>query len=144
MVRNKHILGFDYGKSRIGIAVGNPITCTARPLMTLHSGKSGIPWLRIDECIKQWGPHLLIVGLPLAPGGEETEMAREARKFGARLAAQNSIDVAYVNEYLSSRAADRIIAEGADKGKKIRQRHRSMRDSIAAALILDTYFSDNT
>ena len=50
----------------------------------------------------------------------------------------------YVNEYLTSRAADRIIAEEAGEGKRIRQKHRSMRDSIAAALILDTYFSDNT
>ena len=60
------LLGFDYGEQRIGVAVGQTLTGTARPLVTLHTVKQRPDWDRIGALISEWKPEALVVGLPLS------------------------------------------------------------------------------
>jgi putative Holliday junction resolvase len=143
MNSNTRILGFDYGSKRIGIATGNTITATSQPLVTVVSTGSGPDWQEINKIINQWKPGLLVVGLPLSMDGRETDISRKARKFGASLSGRFNLDVVYVDERLTSTEADRIIKNMTPEGKKISKKHISMRDNLAAQLILETYFEDN-
>ena len=62
-------LGFDFGYKRIGVAVGQRLTCTASPLPTLQANE-GVPrWALITALIKQWRPDALIVGYPTRADG---------------------------------------------------------------------------
>ena len=70
-------LAFDYGEKRIGTAVGDDLTRTARPLPTLPTGD----WTAITRLIADWRPAALIVGLPLLEDGGEQAITVSARSF---------------------------------------------------------------
>ena len=140
---NTRVLGFDYGQVRIGVAVGNRITGTAQALVTVKSINSIPDWQQLEKLIIEWRASKLVVGLPLSMAGEETVMSTEARKFGRSLAERSGLEVVFVDERLSSVAADNLIQEITPERKKIRKKHTRQRDNLAAQLILETYFGDN-
>ena len=140
---NNRILGFDYGSKRISIATGNTVTKTSQPLVTIVSISSGPNWQEIEKIVTEWNPGLLVVGLPISMDGNETDISRKARKFGASLSGRVTLDVIYVDERLTSTEADQIIKNMTPNRKKISKKHISMRDNLAAQLILETYFEDN-
>ena len=143
MNSNTRILGFDYGLKRIGIATGNTITKTSQPLVTIVSKGSKPDWQEIEKIINEWKPSLLVVGLPISMDGKETDISRKARRFGASLSERVKLNIIYVDERLTSTEADRIIKNMTPDRKKISKKHISMRDNLAAQLILETYFGDN-
>ena len=58
------ILGFDFGPAKIGIAVGQTLTCTATPLETLRAVQDKPNWEGISRLVETWKPDALVVGLP--------------------------------------------------------------------------------
>ena len=75
------ILGFDYGMKYTGVAVGQTITKTAKPLITLKS-HSGVPnWKQISSLIKTWKPHILVVGVPLNMDGSPQQITHITLNF---------------------------------------------------------------
>lgn len=63
------LLGFDFGMKRIGVAVGQTVTKTARPLTVIQAAQ-GIPqWDALSKLIKTWQPDALVVGIPLNMDG---------------------------------------------------------------------------
>ncbi|MGS0728269.1 Holliday junction resolvase RuvX, partial [Shewanella sp. 0m-11] len=82
---DKSVLGFDYGTKSIGIAIGQELTASARPLLSIKA-VDGIPrWEEIGALINEWKPDLVVVGLPLNMDGTEQEMTQRARKFANRI-----------------------------------------------------------
>ena len=69
MSRSRTILAFDYGARRIGVAVGNTITRTARPLRTVSEPVVARRFGRIGELLTEWHPDALVVGRPVHPDG---------------------------------------------------------------------------
>ena len=68
------MLAFDFGHRRIGVAVGQTLTGTANALAVVSvSGKPD--WQTITGIITEWKPAALVVGLPLAADGGDTEMS---------------------------------------------------------------------
>jgi putative Holliday junction resolvase len=132
-----HILSFDFGLRRIGVAVGQTATDTASSLETVSHGRQP-DWVAIDRLVKEWKPSTLLVGLPLGPEGEETNMSKAARRFGAALQKRFSLELAYANERLSSRAArDRFVELRASGG--LRRKGVSQLDAMAAQIILENW-----
>ena len=79
------ILGFDFGTRRIGIAVGNMISRSARALEVLANGERGPDWARLEALLREWRPDALLVGLPLTVNDSEQVTSRAARSFAAEL-----------------------------------------------------------
>ncbi len=132
-----YILGFDFGFRRIGVAVGQFTTMTATSLETIGHGKTP-DWAVIDRLVSDWKPSLLLVGLPLGKKGEETDMSRAARKFGARIHDRYSLDVSFADERLSSRAAESRFAELRAQGS-LKKKHARQLDAMAARIILENW-----
>ena len=131
------VLAFDFGLARIGVAVGQPITQTATPLSTLKA-KEGIPdWQMIEKLIKEWQPKLLLVGEPFNMDSSDQQITLKARKFANRLHGRFGLPFEMFDERLSSTAAREEIFEygGYRKLKK------TQIDSVAAALILESWFA---
>jgi putative Holliday junction resolvase len=128
-------LGFDFGMRRIGVAAGQALTATARPLEILPA-RDGIPdWDRIAGIIEEWQPDLIVVGLPLNADGSEHEVTRAARRFMNRLQGRFGLPVHTVDERLSSvEAASRLRGDNAR-----RARPDAPLDHIAAQVILETW-----
>jgi putative Holliday junction resolvase len=131
------LLAFDFGLSRIGIAVGQTRTRTANPLETI-ANRGDQAWSRILALVGDWKPVAVIVGLPLDQDGIETGMSRKARKFGAELARRTGLSVFYQDERLTSRAADEDFASMRAAGTR-RRKHASMKDAMAARIILENW-----
>lgn len=135
-------LAFDYGAWRIGVAVGERMLGTARPLTTLHHGNAHqIQWADIRRLLDEWRPVGFVLGWPMMDSGETYPIAEFIRRFGRRLEGRFNLPVRYVDERLSSEHAQMMLTarHGKDKIKK----SPGMIDAQAAAIILETYFSQN-
>jgi putative Holliday junction resolvase len=138
------VLGFDYGRRKIGIAVGQTSTGFAEGIATIPADSTAGPWLKIEKLIDDWRPDTLVVGLPLAGDGSEPEFAKCTREFGRQLHRRFKLPVDFVDETLTTDFADTIIREITTPGKRITKRRRSIRDQLAAELLLKTYLHECT
>lgn len=137
------VIGFDFGPQRIGTATGNHITGTTQPLKTLAATPDGPDWAGILSLISEWRAEELVVGLPLHMDGSESQTSAQAKAFAEELTRRSGLAVTLVDERLSSNEADHLITLGAQPGKSRRRQRQTMRDSIAAELIVSTYLADN-
>lgn len=130
------LLAFDFGTKRIGVAVGQTVTNTARPLDTIKATEGNPDWSVVDKIVKIWHPDALIVGIPLNMDGTEQWITEIARNFANILRERYDIPVYGIDERLTTRdARDQIFAKGGYKALQ-----KSQIDSIAAQLILETWF----
>lgn len=131
------VLGIDFGKRRIGVAVGQTATGTASPLAVVNHHE--IPdWDALEALVREWRPALAVVGLPLGPEGEETEMTREARTFAADLQTRCGLEIAFVDERLSSVQAQSEFVERRSSGRA-RRKDAGKLDAVAAKIILENW-----
>jgi putative Holliday junction resolvase len=133
--RPRVLLGFDFGIKRIGVAVGQELTRTARELETLSSPDGGPDWKGITRLIEQWQPDALVVGLPMNADGSEHEVTRLARRFGNRLNGRYNLPVFTIDERLSSVEAERILSEEQGRFEKEEV------DRLAARIILESWLA---
>jgi putative Holliday junction resolvase len=131
------LLGFDFGTKRIGVAVGQTVTGTARPLAVLNA-KQGIPaWENVKALIDTWQPDALIVGIPLNMDGSEQPLTLAARRFAHALEKNFKLPVYGMDERLTSvDARARVFDEGGYKALK-----NASIDSVAAQLILQNWLA---
>ena len=136
---HKILLAFDFGMKRIGVAVGQTVTQTARPLQTLLA-KSGKPSSdAIKHLIEKWHPDALIVGIPLNMDGTEQVISQHARAFSELLREQYHLPVYEVDERLTTKdAREQLFRQGGYKALQGGQV-----DSLAAQLILQNWFVEN-
>lgn len=132
------LLGFDYGTVRIGVALGQTVTGTAKPLTTLPCRNGQPDWTAIGRLIDEWQPQRLVVGLPLQLDASEQEMTARARRFGNQLKGRYNLPVEMVDERLTSREAE---AEREATGGKF---DRAGIDALAAALILQSWLDQHS
>ena len=129
------ILAFDFGTRRIGVAVGSLETGIAHPLSTIAWESKAECFRAIDALSGEWHPSRLVVGLPLSMDGEAHELTRLARLFGRRLEARYRLPVEFVDERLSSLAAEASLREAGVRGRA----QKAYLDQVAAQHILQTY-----
>lgn len=131
------VLGFDFGTTRIGLAIGQSLTASASPIDPVRA-RDGIPdWDQLDAVIAEWQPDALVVGIPLNMDGSISEMARRARKFANRIQDRYQRPCYLCDERLTTAEAKRIHL---DAGGGTNFRLESV-DGIAARLILEDWFN---
>ena len=131
------LLSFDFGHRRIGVAVGQTLTGTANALAVVSAAKEA--YLQaIAGIVKEWQPAALIVGLPLGADGEETDMSRDARRFGARLQDRFNIAVLFADERLTSFGAEQRFIAARARGS-MRRKDAALKDAMAAQIILENW-----
>lgn len=133
------VLGFDFGTKSIGVAIGQTITKTARPLKALKA-KDGIPnWDAIDSILKEWIPDKVIVGLPLdLQGGELESITPRARKFANRLKGRFNVNVELHDERLTTTEARSSLFEHGG----YRALNKGDVDCQSAVIILESWFEN--
>ncbi|ASF17481.1 Holliday junction resolvase RuvX [Shewanella xiamenensis] len=138
-MNTKTVLGFDFGTKSIGVAVGQQITSSATPLLSLKA-VDGIPnWDEIAKLIQEWQPDLVVVGLPLNMDGTEQEMTHRARKFANRLNAKFGVKIVTQDERLTTTDAKaRLFELGGFKALT-----KGQVDAVSAVLIVESYFENH-
>lgn len=131
------ILAFDFGLRRIGVAVGQQVTCSASALGTVGNGGDGPDWARIDAFIKEWQPARLVVGMPLMADGRPGSLAEPIAAFCKELG-RYGLPLAIVDERHTSReAGEQLIAARRD-GRRGRIARGEI-DAAAAAMIAERW-----
>lgn len=139
MQANQFFLAFDYGKTQIGVAVGQLTSGTASPLAIIKA-KDGQPnWQEIEDVIAEWKVKRIVIGWPLNMDGSESEMCVACKKFGQRVHGRFGVQVNYHDERLTSRSVKSDLVEMyRDGGKNL---SLDKVDSVCAAVILQEWLS---
>ena len=141
-VGQRTLLGFDYGKRNIGVAVGQEVTASASPLVTLKARDGKPDWTEITHLIETWQPDALVVGVPLNMDGSEQEMTRAARRFANQLQGRYHLPVIDVDERLTTVEAVHIMRDKEHMTRLGKQNDDATTDQIAAQLILTQYLNE--
>lgn len=115
------ILGIDYGRSKIGIAVAESSLSSPLKVIYVNSFEDAVEKVKNEVEVER--PDEIIVGI------SEGEMGEESKKFASELGAKT------FDETLSSQDAQRLSQEAGIGQKK---RHK-MEDAYAAAVMLQNY-----
>ena len=129
------IVGIDYGRKRVGVAVSDPLGIFASALETVHSAK-------IIEYLKNYAQKetivRFVVGYPINMNGAPSEAAKDIDIFLKHLAkAFPDVPAVKEDERFTSVLAHRAMIDGGMK-KQDRQKKESV-DKISAAIILQSY-----
>lgn len=130
------VLGLDVGLARIGVAVGDGLGLTARPLTVIRRRSREADFMQLAVLLDKEQAIAVVCGLPLNMDGSEGEQAATTRKWALRLAqalraiAGRPFPVVFWDERLSTYAANEIIAQGDTKQPE---------DAVAAAVMLQSY-----
>ena len=79
------LMAFDYGKKRIGLAVGQRLLQSANGIGYVNATDGKPNWDQLDAFVKEWQPDGFVVGLPLNMDGTPSDMSKRANKFCNRL-----------------------------------------------------------
>lgn len=132
------LLAFDFGTKRIGVAIGNTLSSTARPLTTLQDERNDIRFAAIEALIREWQPAALVVGLPCNDDGSPHEMTQLCRRFANRLKGRFDLPTLLVDERYTSAAASSELEAAGVRGIK----QKRLLDQMAAQQILRAYFNE--
>ena len=128
------ILGIDYGDSRVGIAITDPLCIIAQGLETInYNGNDKILLNRLEYIIKEYDVNTIVVGMPINLKGEETKRAEITHKFIHKLKCRFSkVNIVTMDERLTTVEAHRTMNDlNIDKRKK-----KNIVDTISAIYIL--------
>ena len=129
------VLAVDPGSKRVGVAVSDPTGTIAQPLTSLPAEPAGTLVARLSALARERQAERLVVGLPRRMDGGIGPEAKAARALAADLRRATGLQVALVDERLTSVAAERALLAGG----ATRARRRQLSDQVAAALILQGY-----
>ena len=132
------VLGIDLGERRVGVAVSDPTGSIAQPLPTLRrrTGKR-MPLSTLQNLAEQYEVQEIVMGLPLAPSGGDTEWTRTVRETASKLEERSGLPVQLVAERFTSKSAERAGRHIGLPKKKREEKGRV--DAAAAVLILQSW-----
>ncbi len=128
------ILGIDFGKVRIGIAVSDPSKIIAQPIGRLENNKKFPEELK--KILQPYsGVEKIVIGLPLQMNGKEGEMAEQVRLFAKKLEEHFPLPIILWDERLTTAQVEKNLQH-----QELSRKARAGRvDTLAATLILQSY-----
>jgi len=127
------ILGLDFGRARIGVAISDELQMLAHPLETIPANEE--PASRVAEIVREKQVDHVVTGIPRQMDGQIGTAATEVLEFVEKLRAILPCPVVTWDERLTTVAAHRALR---DAGKKTRHT-RAYVDQVAAQMILQSY-----
>ena len=136
------ILGIDYGDSRVGLSLSDPLGITAQGLETIHhNGNDKIVLQRLEQIIEKYEITIIVVGMPYNMNGTSSDRVEITNKFIHKLKCKfNNIEIETIDERLTTVAAHKTMNFlNIDKKKK-----KNIVDTISAVYILEMYLNKDS
>ena len=124
------ILAIDFGLKKVGLAIGNTLTKTSKPISTIFYKSKQELFNLLEKHVIEWKPEFIIIGNPLNMDQTESEMSKLADKFSTQFSKKFNLAVELVDERLSSFEAKEFAKD-------------DNLDAMAAKLILDSWMNNN-
>ncbi|MBN1168366.1 Holliday junction resolvase RuvX [Candidatus Woesebacteria bacterium] len=122
------ILGIDYGKRKIGLAMSSEGKL-ATPLSVLKVSSDNEAVEKIRQILKSKNITRLVLGI------SEGKMAEETKDFARKLEENLGVKIVFYDETLTTKDAQKMSIEAGIKRKK----RKDMEDAYSATLILQGY-----
>ena len=116
-------------------------TASAIPVIRALGGEPD--WEALEKIVRQWRPNAFVVGMPYNMDGSENTMTMRALAFAQKLEEKFALPCHTIDERLSTREAKDLSRANAERGGK-KYNDRSIVDSYAAQLILESWLAENT
>ena len=138
---NMRKLGIDYGDSRVGLAITDPLCITSQGLETIHhNGNDKIILKRFDEILNEYEIDTFVIGMPYKLNGDSADRVDITNKFIQKLKCKyNKIKIEIIDERLTTVAAHKTM-NLLDINKK---KKKNIVDTISAVYILEMYLNKN-
>ncbi len=133
-------LGIDYGDSRVGIAITDPLGITAQGLETIdYKGNDKVLLRRLDEIFNEYEVDTIVIGMPYNMNGSKSFRAEATEKFIHKLKCKyNTKKIEIMDERLTTVEAHRTMnLLNINKNKK-----KLIVDTISAVYILEKYIAN--
>jgi putative Holliday junction resolvase len=135
----KRCFGIDFGETRTGVAISDPLGSFALPFRTLPGGKGTLAPLVVaaqQECIAG-----VVLGLPKNMDGTLGPAAEKVKQFAEELRASlPEMEIVLWDERMTTLEAQRRLHEA---GKNTRN-SRKIIDQVAAQILLQNYLDAQT
>jgi putative Holliday junction resolvase len=133
-------LAIDLGTRRVGLALSDEGGRFATPLEVLTISSPDQALAQILPLIQKEAVQQIVLGLPLNMDDTLGPAAKTALAWGRQLSTQSSTPVIFVDERLSSFAAEQTLLDRKRAGEKLtRQRKKEQLDAVAAATFLQQF-----
>jgi putative holliday junction resolvase len=133
-------LAIDLGSRRVGLAISDESGRLATPLEVLQVTSPNDAARRVAEIARRQDARRLVVGIPLNMDDTIGPAARSAAKWARDLAKACNLPVIFVDERLSTFAAEQSLIEQQRSGRKItRKQKKRHQDALAAAEFLQAF-----
>lgn len=134
------IISIDYGLSRCGIAVTDPLQIISQPLEAVATKD-------IESYLKSYisteEVEGIVLGIPYKLDGGLSDTTRTVFQFKKRLELLfPDLPIHEVDERFTSKEAQRIVVQSV-KSKKKRRNNKGLIDMVSASIILDSYLNKN-
>jgi putative holliday junction resolvase len=135
------ILGIDYGKARIGLAISNEAETLAERLDILSNPQKALS--QLITLIQEKHIATIVIGNPLDAEGNPTEISQEVQTFATTLhesltAQDIAFNIIFWNETMTSYEAYENLFSRGKSHKKIKE----VLDAEAARIILQEYLDN--
>lgn len=135
-VKEKRILGIDYGTTRIGLSLSDPLQIIAQPYKTLANSRQTIS--EICQILLKEDVGLIVVGMPFNLKGEKGKKAQEVEEFIKNIERATTTEVVHWDErFTTSIAHQTLLDMGTRRGE--RRNNKGRVDSMAAAILLQGF-----
>ena len=133
------IIGIDYGRKRMGLAITDPLGFFASPLTTINPNDFDS---FIDKLMKSETIESFVVGYPVKMNNTPSEAVNDINPFIKKLKKKYpDIPVFLADERFTSQMALRTMIDGGVK--KTKRKNKATIDMISASIILQSFLDKN-
>ena len=139
---NSRVLGIDYGKRYVGVAISDPLSITAQGLCTIYrkrADKQRQTLSSLSSICEEYSVSSIVIGLPKNLDGSENERCEHTYDFAALLHKKTGLPIYLWDERLTTVAGDREMDFLGIKNKD----KKSHSDELAAMMILQGFMDSN-
>lgn len=129
------IMGIDFGKKRIGIALSDPLKKFAYPFISIPNDSKFL--LECAKIIKEKCVTKIILGIPNEERVSKTSIVEHVKKFKNDIETKFKLEVIFWDETYTSSIAQQRILESVIK--KSRRKNKGLLDMNSASIILQEY-----
>jgi len=136
------IMGIDYGKIRIGIALSDSLKMFAIAHKTILNNSSA--FTEIEKIIEEKNVIKSILGIPneeRQKKDSKTSIINDVKKFKESLEKKFALEVELWDETYTSAIAQQHILESVNK--KVKRQNKDLLDMYSAAIILQEYLDSS-
>lgn len=131
----ERIMGLDVGDKTIGVAISDLLGITAQGLTTIRRESNKKDYDSLELLLKEYNINKVVVGFPKNMNGTIGPQGEKTIKFAEKLKNKFKVEIIYVDERLTTMAAEKMLIAGNLR----REKRKLVIDKVAATYILQIY-----